>query len=107
LGCAIFGISEIPTDGVQFEEGDFGESGNADHTVATTFASQSKTYMPPEAAEEASAGLTYPEVDRSATSIPPVTSPLPTIESVPVPVELGEPALKVNPSPEVGFHDLD
>jgi hypothetical protein len=107
LGCAIFGISEIPTDGVQFEEGDFGESGNADPTVATTFASQSKTYMHPEAAEDASAGLTYPEVDRSATSIPPVTSPLPTIESVPVPVELGEPALKVNPSPEVGFHDLD
>jgi hypothetical protein len=54
LGCAIFGITEVPTDGVDFDTGDYG----ADHgesNMATPLAAATGTgYAPPTGHDESS-----------------------------------------------------
>lgn len=50
LGLAIFGITEVPTDGVEFDTGEFGGGSNVDSSVAA----QPGTHYTPPAAEDSS-----------------------------------------------------
>jgi len=50
LGCAIFGIKEVPTDGVEFDTADFGYSSGGAPPSSAQPATDSVNYAPPSAA---------------------------------------------------------
>ena len=52
MGCAIFGITEVPTDGVEFDTGDF-----AGDTSSEPAAPLGTNYAPPATNEESSTEL--------------------------------------------------
>ena len=56
LGCAIFGITEVPTDGVEFDTGDFGGESNGESVVSPTpDVPSGANYTPPRQTEESPA----------------------------------------------------
>ena len=84
LGCAIFGITEVPTDGIEFDTGDFGDAS----TEAGPAAAPVGTHYEPPAAEESSAEPEpVPDLEAGkATSNAPVLIPNPpqaTLTSAP------------------------
>eukprot|EP00934_Nitzschia_sp_Nitz4_P008218 Nitzschia sp. Nitz4//scaffold221_size33835//7947//9732//NITZ4_007850-RA/size33835-processed-gene-0.20-mRNA-1//-1//CDS//3329542554//8208//frame0 len=78
LGCAIFGITEVSTDGVEFDTGDYeNESAHTDDPEASMAASSN--YNPPSATEPAQ--QTHEEVVHDVEQPPPVEEPTaPTVD---------------------------
>jgi hypothetical protein len=65
LGCAIFGITEVPTDGVDFDTGDFGGESNAESISSPPAAPTGTNYAPPLGNDDSTA-----TASASATSDP-------------------------------------
>lgn len=65
LGCAIFGITEVPTDGVEFDAADLSETPTAESSPVN--APQS-AYTPPDAACDPELGVQRPEKTETTTS---------------------------------------
>lgn len=115
LGCAIFGITEVPTDGVDFDTSDYGYSStnNAGHPVAPT--PTAAPYIPPppsaDVATEQPVTTLAPETgqgDSPNTGSSAIASP--TVDSAPVDL-LNDAEQGQSSSPQETksgeFHDLD
>lgn len=97
LGCAIFGITEVPTDGV-----DFGADGNFDYTHADA---TTTTTAPPAAAQPA------------AAATPVYEPPIPSQDTTPVVPQQAQPTVdllddsgvvkQAPQQPDGELHDLD
>ena len=86
LGCAIFGITEVPTDGVEFDTGEFGGESNSESVAPTQVAQQGSNYTPPEnnvaqAGQDVETGKVPPSSQESQTLPSPVTVAPPRTES--------------------------
>ena len=110
LGCAIFGITEVPTDGVDFDASGYGYSStnNAGQPAAPT--PTAAPYIPPtsssaDVATEQPAATLVPSTGQGDSEILP-----PTVETAPVDllndVEQGQ--ISAPQETKAGeFHDLD
>ncbi len=110
MGCAIFGITEVPTDGIDFDTADYGytSTNNAGQPAAPTGA----PYIPPPpssvgVATEQPAATLVPETRQGDSSTGNSAIPPPT-----VPVDLLSDAEQGQSSPpketkSAEFHDLD
>jgi hypothetical protein len=97
LGCAIFGITEVPTDGLEFDTGDFG---NAHAPATSTSAPQHNAPPGGYVAPAAAAKVGKPSPPQMV--VPPVS------EQEPPAVDLLDDQRQNKPtSPAVEFHDLD
>jgi hypothetical protein len=87
LGCAIFGVTEVPTDGVEFDTANYGYSGPTAQSAATTEAPSAPiitpvppmsanepitaTYAPPSAAASARANSNFAAASQGPVIGPP------------------------------------
>lgn len=80
LGCAIFGITEVPTDGVEFDTGDY-----ADTSVdAGAAAPVGTNYQPPATEESSTEPEPVPDLEAgNPSSNTPVVVPTPAQSSQP------------------------
>jgi hypothetical protein len=115
LGCAIFGITEVPTDGVDFDTSDYGYSSTNNAGQPAPPTPTAAPYIPPpppsaDVATEQPAATLVPETGQSDSNTGSSAIPPPTVDSAPVDllndVEQGQ----SSPPQETKsgeFHDLD
>ena len=104
LGCAIFGITEVPTDGVEFDVSDFAYT-NAEEGKATPGTTTSPVYVPPppEQQQQPPAPAVAPIIPlvQEPVAAPPVEAPKETTTTDPL-------AGTEEAQPQEGeLHDLD
>jgi len=86
LGCAIFGITEVPTDGLEFDTGGYGAMAGGTGPIPTQAPEKTSTspiYVPPPAAQTSAAPTIIPTPDPATTTSEPPSQPTP-----PQPVDL-------------------
>ena len=115
LGCAIFGITEVPTDGVEFDTGDLTESGTAesspmhDSTQAAPLGSPYE-YVPPSTSSRPDSSGVDPELGQRGKNRPsPSSGRISAPSKSTQPVDLLDDFEKV-PKPdrqESELHELD
>lgn len=72
LGCAIFGITEVPTDGVDFDTGDISGSATSDTAGASATGGTATAYVPPPANAQSAAPQpsTTPDMEQGSATAP-------------------------------------
>jgi hypothetical protein len=115
LGCAIFGITEVPTDGVDFDTSDFGYSStnNAGQSPAPT--PTAAPYIPPpppssDVATEQSGATLVPETGQGDSNTGSSAISPPTAETAPVDLLNDAEQGQISPPQETKsgeLHDLD
>ena len=73
LGCAIFGITEVPTNGVEFDPADFAYTNAEEGTAPPTTAAATPIYVPPP--EPVTPVVVVPPVTPVEAAAPVVTAP--------------------------------
>jgi hypothetical protein len=74
LGCAIFGITEVPTDGVEFDTGELSDSGTQETSPTAGTGPAGVSYAPPSVQPDLEKGETA--APTSATATPTIQEPL-------------------------------
>lgn len=127
LGCAIFGITEVPTDGVDFDTGEISDSGTYSDTPTQPAAASptpggTAAYVPPPPSTQAgaSAQTSTPDMEQgqapTTDATPTTTIPEPSTETLPsqttpadlLDVEQGQqPADNKDSAMQNSLHELD
>jgi hypothetical protein len=115
LGCAIFGITEVPTDGIDFDTSDFGYSSTNNAGQPAVPTPTAAPYIPPpppsaDVATEQPAATLAPETGQGDSNTGSGAIPTPTVESAPVDLLNDAEQGQTSPSQETKsgeFHDLD
>jgi hypothetical protein len=127
LGCAIFGITEVPTDGVDFDTGEISDSGTYSDTPTQPAAASptpggTAAYVPPPPSTQAgaSAQTSTPDMEQGqapTTDATPITTiPEPSTETLPsqttpadlLDIEQGQqPADNKDSAMQNSLHELD
>jgi hypothetical protein len=115
LGCAIFGITEVPTDGIDFDTSDFGYSSTNNAGQPAVPTPTAAPYIPPpppsaDVATEQPAATLAPETGQGDSNTGSGAIPTPTVESAPVDLLNDAEQGQTSPPQETKsgeFHDLD
>lgn len=113
LGFAIFGISEVPTDGVEFDTGDFGGESNTDSVAApsgtnynppTSTAEESSTEHEPDPEKGEGNMGSEPQANTPSTS---VTQDQPPTTPAPKPIDLLDDCETGKQTADASINELD
>ena len=124
LGCAIFGITEVPTDGVDFDTGELSDSGTCEspmHAAASaTTGTAAYVPPPPEAAPAEAPQTSTPDVEQgqtasesTSTTIPKPAQPQPEPAQPPaadlldIDIEQGRASENQDSAMQTSLHELD
>jgi len=114
LGLAIFGITEVPTEGVDFDTGDFVVDGSAE-SAESTAGPTAGTYAPPpsdKSKETTNSGLTDPDPELggqevSQQPLPNDPAPLQSLVGQTNQPDMCPKEEQGQPSSPAELHDLD
>ena len=118
LGCAIFGITEVPTDGVEFDTEGLSDSGTQESPTAAAAPPAGVSYVPPTKVQPCEPQQSNPDLEKGETAPNSATS---TIQEAVQPepmqpppdllndVEQGKPENdeSLNVSHQSAIHELD
>lgn len=118
LGCAIFGITEVPTDGVEFDTEGLSDSGTQESPTAAAAPSAGVSYIPPTKVQSCEPQPSTPDLEKGETPPNKATStiqePVQPEPSQPPPdllddIEQGKPESddSLNMSHQSAIHELD
>lgn len=118
LGCAIFGITEVPTDGVEFDTEGLSDSGTQESPMAAAAPPDGVSYVPPTKVQpcepqpstrDLEKGETAPNSATSTIQEPVRPEPMQPLPDLLDDVEQGKPENddSLNVSHQSAIHELD